>query len=187
MSYGLEMCFIKKTKLSKYDKSQACLIKRNLGLSKFARNTLLLNALRVNKIIKSLEKVKVVFDYLKNYYTNNKCPQNSFINQLRETTEIVGNLEALNFKDCLLRLNEHFDIKLNNINKEELVRKIINLKIFHTWSADRDPSIAHQDNLKAFVQTPTADTTPLLDQCLEVAPARQEHHQQPILQPMRAC
>ncbi|RNA07775.1 hypothetical protein BpHYR1_025409 [Brachionus plicatilis] len=35
--------------------------------------------------------------------------------------------------------------------------------IIHTWSTDRDPSIAHQDNLKAFVQTPTADTTPLLD------------------------
>ncbi|RNA28549.1 hypothetical protein BpHYR1_014856 [Brachionus plicatilis] len=118
------MCFIKKTKLSEYDKSQACLIKRNLGLSKFARNTLLLNALRQ---VKSREKVKVVFDYLKNYYTNNKCPQNSFINQLKETTEIAGNLEALNFKDCLLRLNEHFDIKLDNINKEELIRKIINL------------------------------------------------------------
>ncbi|RNA41134.1 hypothetical protein BpHYR1_020868 [Brachionus plicatilis] len=36
-------------------------------------------------------------------------------------------------------------------------------EIIHTWSTDRDPSIAHQDNLKAFVQTPTADTTPLLD------------------------
>ncbi|RNA00361.1 hypothetical protein BpHYR1_031479 [Brachionus plicatilis] len=131
MSYGLEMCFIKKTKLSEYDKSQACLIKRNLGLSKFARNTLLLNALRFKILffqqVKSLEKVKVVFDYLKNYYTNNKCPHNSFINQLKETTEIVGNLEALNFKDCLLRLNEHFDIKLDNINKEELIMKIINL------------------------------------------------------------
>ncbi|RNA03470.1 hypothetical protein BpHYR1_052737 [Brachionus plicatilis] len=35
--------------------------------------------------------------------------------------------------------------------------------IIHTWSTDRDPSIAHQDNLKAFVQAPAADTTPLLD------------------------
>ncbi|RNA04459.1 hypothetical protein BpHYR1_054581, partial [Brachionus plicatilis] len=36
-------------------------------------------------------------------------------------------------------------------------------EIIHTWSADRDSSIAHQDNLKAFIQTPTADATPLLD------------------------
>ncbi|RNA06419.1 hypothetical protein BpHYR1_002354 [Brachionus plicatilis] len=36
-------------------------------------------------------------------------------------------------------------------------------EIIHIWSTDRDPSIAHQDNLKAFVQTPTADTKPLLD------------------------
>ncbi|RNA32770.1 hypothetical protein BpHYR1_049731 [Brachionus plicatilis] len=36
-------------------------------------------------------------------------------------------------------------------------------EIFHALSTDRNPSIAHQDNLKAFVQTPTADTTPLLD------------------------
>ncbi|RMZ96946.1 hypothetical protein BpHYR1_030072 [Brachionus plicatilis] len=34
------------------------------------------------------------------------------------------------------------------------------LKTYAQYSTDRDPSIAHQDNLKAFVQTPTADTTP---------------------------
>ncbi|RNA18492.1 hypothetical protein BpHYR1_000221 [Brachionus plicatilis] len=61
--------------------------------------TFLRDLVKVPFGVGNLEKDKVVFDYLKNYYTNNNCPQNSFINQLRETTEIV----------------------------EELVRKIINL------------------------------------------------------------
>ncbi|RMZ99212.1 hypothetical protein BpHYR1_052529 [Brachionus plicatilis] len=42
-----------------YNKSQACLIKRNLGLSKFARNTLLLNALRYKILFIQQKKSKL--------------------------------------------------------------------------------------------------------------------------------
>ncbi|CAF1110714.1 unnamed protein product, partial [Brachionus calyciflorus] len=50
LNYGIEMCHIKKSKLKYYDKSQACIIKRNIGLSKFTKNTALLEALKVRSI-----------------------------------------------------------------------------------------------------------------------------------------
>ncbi|CAF0724778.1 unnamed protein product, partial [Brachionus calyciflorus] len=46
-NYSIEICQIKKSKLKYYDKSQACIIKRNIGLSKFTKNTALLEALKV--------------------------------------------------------------------------------------------------------------------------------------------
>ena len=40
--YGLEMIFISKNNLKNYDKEQSVLIKRNLKLTKFDRNSLLM-------------------------------------------------------------------------------------------------------------------------------------------------
>ena len=60
-NYGLEMCHIKKGKLKEYDVLQSCLTKRNIGLSKFTRNTALLEALRVKQISKLYYKFKFLF------------------------------------------------------------------------------------------------------------------------------
>ena len=74
-NYGIELCHIKKSKLKNYDKSQACIIKRNIGLSKFTKNTALLEALKVRSISKIYYKSKILFYHQKksliswtNYY-----------------------------------------------------------------------------------------------------------------------
>ncbi|CAF0738373.1 unnamed protein product [Brachionus calyciflorus] len=150
-NYGLELCHIKKSKLKEYDRLQACLFKRNIGLSKYARNTALLASFRINPIsklyykfkilfyyqIKNLSPVSGVLDFLKNHYKTSKCPDRSFIKQLKDTTKIIGKeLEESNAKDCLEALDDAFLKKITFRDKDELFRKIRNL--CHLISNDQD-------------------------------------------------
>jgi hypothetical protein len=59
--YGLEVSYINQSDLQSFDRSQAKLIKHFIGISKFCRNTPLLNAMRVQSISHLYYKFKTLF------------------------------------------------------------------------------------------------------------------------------
>ena len=158
--YGLELGHIRKSKLKEYDRSQALLIKRNLGLSKFARNTVLLEALRINYISKLYYKFKILFyyqikqsqalyqilEYLKKYYALYKCPDGSFVKQLKDSMNVIGvDPDEVNVKESLEALNNVYTERIEHPNKDELFRKIVNL--CHLISSDQINSYFYKNIL----------------------------------------
>ena len=135
--YGLEMVHINKATLEELNSTQSALIKMNLTLSKYAKSTPLLNALRIESIKHLYSKFKIIFikqlkqipftssifNYLNSYYRINDCPEQSFISQAFEVNRLLS-LDILthNSKLALKKLEGHFqntDVELTN--------KILNL------------------------------------------------------------
>ncbi|RNA24421.1 hypothetical protein BpHYR1_031464, partial [Brachionus plicatilis] len=141
-NYGIEICHIKKSKLKIYDKSQACIIKRNIGLSKFTKNTAFLEALKVKSISRIYYKYKILFyhqikklnpmdellSYLKLYYNKFKCSEGSFIKQIKDVGKIID-LDPFteDSKVCMDALDQFYVSKITQIDKAQLYRKIVHL------------------------------------------------------------
>ena len=69
-----------------------------------------------------------VFSHLSEYYKRYKCPDCSFIKQLRDSTNFIGfNVENVGLKECLAALDNVFLAKISYQDKDELFPKIINL------------------------------------------------------------
>jgi hypothetical protein len=105
------MICISKSLLKSLDQRQSILIKRIIGLSKFARSTNLLRALNILKISKSYQKMKVcflkqidtnrltkeIYTYLRSYYAQNKN-DGSFVMQIAALKNELNSNE-LSLKD----------------------------------------------------------------------------------------
>lgn len=141
INYGLEMLYIRKGKLKEFNSLQSSLIKMNIGLSKKAKSTELLQALNIESIsdlyykfkiiffhqIKSLKITTNIFDYLCKYYNNNKCPEQSYIKQMQDTCKLI---EKDNFGNNKKEDLSQLKLKLNSSKREtdpELVRKTYNM------------------------------------------------------------
>ncbi|RNA36664.1 hypothetical protein BpHYR1_043195, partial [Brachionus plicatilis] len=123
-------------KLKIYDKSQACIIKRNIGLSKFTKNTALLEALNVKSISRIYNKSKILFlpsnkklnpmdeliSYLNLNYNKFKCPEGSFIKQIKNVDPFTKD-----GKVCMDALDQFYVSKITQIDKAQLYRKIAHL------------------------------------------------------------
>ena len=102
--YGLEMIYISQNTLRELNSTQAALIKMNLGLSKYARSSPLLDALRIESVKHLYHKFKILFvkqlqqipftrtllEYLGDYYCDKTCPSQSFIQQISETSRLIS-------------------------------------------------------------------------------------------------
>ncbi|CAF0922180.1 unnamed protein product, partial [Brachionus calyciflorus] len=127
---------IKVQKLKNYDKSQACIVKRNIRLSKFTKNTALLEALKVKSISRIYYKSKILFyhqikklnpmdellSYLNIYYNKFRCPEGSFMKQIRDAGKIID-LDPFteDGKVCIDELDQFYvsktKTKMNSIEK----------------------------------------------------------------------
>jgi hypothetical protein len=102
--YGLEMIYISKGTLKKLNTTQSTLIKMNLGLSKYARSSALLDALRTESVKELYYKFKIIFisqlkkipftntllDFLDDHYFEKECPNQSFVGQIIDTNRLLG-------------------------------------------------------------------------------------------------
>ena len=135
MCYGLEILHINKTKVEELDSMQAQLIKNNIGLSKFARTTPLLNALCIESIsqlyhkykilfLKQINRVlvtKTIFEFLIQNTTHENYNKNSFISQIRATNNLIEqNIFSTKYSNSITELKAIY----NNTNSE-LILKII--------------------------------------------------------------
>ena len=96
--YGLEMIYISQNTLRELNSMQASLVKMNLGLSKFAKSSPLLDALRIESVKHLYHKFKILFvkqlqqipftnhlfKYLKEFYSDKNTPLQSFVQQTKE-------------------------------------------------------------------------------------------------------
>jgi hypothetical protein len=126
-NYGLELLPISKTLMKQLETRQGLLIKNVLGLSKYSRNSPLLDALSISKITKLYYKFKFLFrtQIKKNYFVENfysklkthyltvKPPKQSYINQYNELSKIINtvNLNEINRKDFYSKLELIFSEK----------------------------------------------------------------------------
>ena len=135
--YGLEMVHINKATIEELNSTQATLIKMNLTLSKYAKSTPLLNALRIESIKHLYSKFKIIFikqlkqipftssilNFLNNYYRVNNCPEQSFISQAFEVNRLLSiDILASNSKLALKELENHFQN-----TDTEVINKILNI------------------------------------------------------------
>ena len=153
-TYGLEMLHIRKCKLNEYDSSQATLIKRAIGLSKFDRSTALLAALKIEKLMLLYYKYKILFlsqirsvshfntilGYLDKYYSKNKPNERSFLKQLDDVSRVIGcNVKSIPKKEALDMLSRKFEPEVVAYTKEELLLKIRHIcKMMFEDSHNRD-------------------------------------------------
>ena len=125
--YGLEMIYISKGTLKKLNTTQSTLIKMNLGLSKYARSSALLDALRIESVKHLYYKFKIIFiSQLKKIpFTNTllECPDQSFIGQVIDTNRLLGiNILQTPMKQTLETLKAFFQTTC-----DEVKVKIINI------------------------------------------------------------
>ena len=129
--YGLEMI------LRELNSMQASLVKMNLGLSKFAKSSPLLDALRIESVKHLYHKFKILFvkqlqqipftnhlfKYLKEFYSDKNTPLQSFVQQTKETSKLISmDIVESPTKTCLEGLREHCQS-----TSEEFKNKILNL------------------------------------------------------------
>ena len=131
------MVHINRSTLNELNSTQATLIKMNLTLSKYALSTPILNALRIESIKHLYIKFKILFlkqiklipfthsilDFLCEYYNQNTCPEQSFINQIHEASQLLQ-IDIFNTFPlvAIKKLNEYFQD-----TDAELISKILNL------------------------------------------------------------
>ena len=102
---------------------QASLVKMNLGLSKFAKSSLLLDALRIESVKHLYHKFKILFvkqlqqipftnhlfKYLEEFYSDKNTPLQSFVQQTKETSKLIPmDIVESPTKHCLEGLREHY-------------------------------------------------------------------------------
>ena len=82
------MICISKSTLKELNTTQSTLIKMNLGLSKYARSSALLDTVRIESVKQLYYKFKLLFikpftntllEFLDEYYFEKECPSQSFI------------------------------------------------------------------------------------------------------------
>ena len=135
--YGLEMIYISQNTLRELNSMQASLVKMNLGLSKFAKSSPLLDALRIESVKQLYHKFKILFvkqlqqipftnhlfKYLKEFYSDKNTPLQSFVQQTKETSKLISmDIVESPTKTCLEGLREHCQS-----TSEEFKNKILNL------------------------------------------------------------
>jgi len=125
--YGLELIEMSKRTLKELDTRQSILIKRSVGLSKYAKTKPLINCLRVESIQQLYYKNKIffvkqilkneltfnIFNFLNEYYKNSSN-KNSFVKQVSDVNYITG------VENCLINLNETIRIIENLFKIENL-------------------------------------------------------------------
>ena len=131
------MLYISKTTLRELNTTQASLIKMNLKVSKYAKSSPLLDALRVESIKNLYNKFKILFvkqlrmipftksllEYLDDYYYDRQCPNESFIGQIIDTNRLLAiNVLEVSSKSALTTLKKFFQA-----TSEELKVKILNI------------------------------------------------------------
>lgn len=123
-NYGLENLSVSKVILKELDTRQSILLKNNLGLTKYARSTPLLNALKILSVtnlyykykilffkqINSISMCKEIFNYLYGSYKNlGYRPYFSFITQVVTCEKMLGySLDLKYHKETLDNLNSLF-------------------------------------------------------------------------------
>jgi hypothetical protein len=125
----MEMICIDKRTLKNFDQRQSFLIKRVIGLSKFARSTNLLRALDILKISEMYQKIKIcflkqvesnyltkeIYLYLRSFYSQSHN-NNSFIIQIATLKEELGSDE--------IRLKDTFNHNIQESRNREEVYKV---------------------------------------------------------------
>ena len=135
--YGLEMLYISQTTLRELNTTQASLIKMNLKVSKYAKSSPILDALRIESIKHLYYKFKILFvkqlrmipftnsllEHLDEYYFEKHCPNQSFIGQLIDTNKLLGiDVLQVSTKTALATLKSFFQT-----TSEEMKTKILNI------------------------------------------------------------
>ncbi len=120
-NYGLECVQINKTMLKEFDKRQAKIVKYNIGLSKYARNTPILNALSIKTITHLYHEHKINFlkhlnnnDFSRRMFKISLDRQSdlnriSFVKQLEEVSKLIDmEINLNNLEEAYLRLDSKF-------------------------------------------------------------------------------
>ena len=136
LAYCLEGAFVGERLLKVLNSRQATLVKTFMGVSKFAKTTPLLHALRISSITHLYHKMKLIFlkqlqcnaltndilGFLRSKYSDMEPPKHSAIYQLNRISSLIGtDVFLLDFNQRVLLLNNQF------VHNDEMVRKVTNL------------------------------------------------------------
>ena len=123
VAYCLEAVHVATSTLKRFDSRQATLLKSLVGLSKYARSTPLLLALKVSSITQLYHKMKLVYlkqlqaniltynilGFLRAQYASIGAPSHSAIHQLGETAKLLNvDIHSTNYMTCSNLLDTHF-------------------------------------------------------------------------------